>query len=205
MAQIFKQYETNDDGILLEARASAQGQDVPCLHGFLARKYRSVAEIPYEPANAFLHEYIATQAEVYERENGIKVDALGHIEGFWTHVDRVLPPLGSFYLIWTDDHRLVGTGAMRRVDETTGEMKHLYVRPEARGTGLGRWLVEQRISDAQTLGLKCMIADTVRGNVEMPALYKNLGFEETAPNQISTSVNIAPEVAAGLRFFRKQI
>jgi N-acetylglutamate synthase-like GNAT family acetyltransferase len=156
-------------------------------------------------ANAFLLEYIATQAEIYERVNGEPVDGPAHIAAFWTNIEKVLPPKGSYYLVFSEQGRLVGTGAMRRVDATTGEMKHLYVRPEARGTGLGRWLVEQRISDARSMGLKSLIADTLRGNVEMPALYAKLGFEETPPNQLGASVTLMPHVAAALHFFRKEL
>ena len=70
---------------------------------------------------------------------------------------------------------------------------------------MGRWLVKQRIRDAQSMGLKSLITDTVRGNVEMPSLYGKLGFEETELKQQSTSTNVMPEVKAGLRFFLKQI
>lgn len=205
MAQTFLQNKAKSDTIPASHDVIAQGQDIPCLQGFIAKKYRSAGEIPHETADAFLHEYIATQAAVYEREIGTKVDGHAHIKGFWAHIDRVLPPQGSFYLVFTDYHRIVGTGAMRRVNETTGEMKHLYVRPEARGSGLGRWLVKQRIRDAQSMGLKSLITDTVRGNVEMPSLYGKLGFEETELKQQSTSTNVMPEVKAGLRFFLKQI
>lgn len=193
------------EGALADIRTMEQGQEVPCLQGFVAKSYRGVDEIPRETANAFLLEYIATQAAVYERENGAKVDAAAHIKGFREHVDRVLPPNGRFYLIWSKDGRLVGTGALRRVDETTGENKHLYVCPEARRFGLGRWLVERRIKDARSMKLESLMADTVRGNTEIPALYEKLGFEETELNLLGASVNVMPEITVGLRFFRKAI
>jgi len=189
----------------IETHAMAQGREVPCVKGFVARTFQTLDEIPRETADAFLLEFIAIQAAVFERETGVKVDAPVHIKAFWVNIDLVLPPKGSYYLVWTSHGRLVGTGALRRVDETTGEMKHLYVRPEARGSGLGRWLVEQRIRDARSMGLKSLMADTVRGNIEMPALYAKLGFEETAPHGLGASVTVMPEVAVGLRFFRKEL
>ncbi len=188
-----------------EKAAMSQGHEVPCLAGFVAKTYRSVDEIPRKAADAFLREHIAAQVAVYERENGVLVDGSPHAEGFWTHIDRVLPPHGSYYLIWTSDGHLAGTGVLRRVDETAGEMKNLYVRASARGTGLGRWLVEQRIRDARAAGLSHLMADTVRGNVEMPALYTKLGFEETEPNALGASVNATPEIAAGMRYFKMKL
>ena len=205
MMQSVQQGTAPCDSADSSVHAMTHGHEVVCLQGFMARTFRSAQEIPRDVADAFLLEYVATQAAVFERENGVKVDAPAHIKGFWADVDRVLPPQGSYYLVWNRNSQLVGTGALRRVDETTGEMKHLYVRPETRGSGLGRWLVEQRIRDAQSMGLKTLIADTVRGNVEMPALYAKLGFVETAPNQNAASVRATPEVAAGLRFFRKEL
>ena len=78
------------------------GVDVPCLPGYVARTFRSVAEIPRETANAFMLEYIATQAEIYERVNGEPVDGAAHIAGFWASMERVLPPQGSYYLVWSE-------------------------------------------------------------------------------------------------------
>ncbi|TCL01482.1 acetyltransferase (GNAT) family protein [Shimia isoporae] len=205
MPQTSAQNLSSDNSLIFDVEAMAQGQEVPCLKGYVAKRFQSEDEIPHETANEFLMEYIYTQAVVFERATGVSVDAAEHIRAFWAHIDRVLPPQGNYYLIWSDQGQLVGTAALRRVDDATGEMKHLYVRPEARGTGLGRWLAERRIQDAQSLGFKCLIADTVRGNVEMPALYAKLGFKETEPNEIGTSVNVMPTVAAGLRFFRKEI
>ncbi|PUB10069.1 GNAT family N-acetyltransferase [Yoonia sediminilitoris] len=195
--------DTSDSKIVDNAQRA--GVDVPCLHGFAAKTFHSSEDIPREIAHSFLLEYIATQAEVYERVNGAPVDAQAHIEAFWMNIDKVVPPQGSYYLVWSDKGELVGTGALRRADESTGEMKHLYVRPKARGTGLGRWLVEQRIRDARAMGLKSVIADTLRGNVEMPALYAKLGFFEEQPNHSGASLTLMPHLASALRFFRMEL
>jgi GNAT superfamily N-acetyltransferase len=195
--------EPTSPAILKDARGA--GVKVPCLPGYVAKTFRSVEEIPCEMANAFMLDYIATQAEIYERVNGEPVDGPALIASFWASIEKVLPPQGSYYLVWSEHGGLVGMGALRRVDQTTGEMKHLYVRPEARGTGLGRWLVEQRIRDARSMALKTLIADTLRGNVEMPALYSKLGFVETPPNQLGAAVNLMPHVVSALHFFRKEL
>jgi GNAT superfamily N-acetyltransferase len=175
------------------------------LQGFVAKTYHSSEDIPREIAHGCLLEYIATQAEVYERVNGAPIDPQAHIAGFWMNINKVLPPQGSYYMVWSDQGDLVGTGALRRVDKTTGEMKHLYVSPRARGTGLGRWLLEQRLRDARALGLKSIIADTLRGNVEMPVLYAKLGFEEVKPNQSGASLSVMPHLVDALRYFRMEL
>ncbi|PWJ10920.1 Acetyltransferase (GNAT) family protein [Jannaschia seohaensis] len=81
-------------------------------------------------------------------------------------------------------------------------MKHLYVRPEARGTGLGRRLVEARMQAAREIGLRSVVADTFTGNPEMPVLYRSLGFRVVPPFHGSASIGINPDLAEHMTHFR---
>ena len=80
-----------------------------------------------------------------------------------------------------------------------------WVRPEARGMGLGRRLAERRIADARAMGLKVLLADTFAANPEMPALYDALGFARAEPNGASGTMQISPELLDNLLFFRKAL
>ena len=76
----------------------------------------------------------------------------------------------------------------------TAEVKRLYVRPEARGTGLGRRLVQAVIGGAREIGYRELKLDTLDHMAEARALYANLGFSECPPyyhNPIEGAVYMA--------------
>jgi ribosomal protein S18 acetylase RimI-like enzyme len=89
------------------------------------------------------------------------------------------PPGGALRLAF-DGEAPVGCVAVRCLDETTGEMKRLYVAPAARGTGLGRRLALHAIEIAQSLGYARMRLDTLPSMNTAQALYERLGFREIA-------------------------
>jgi ribosomal protein S18 acetylase RimI-like enzyme len=60
-------------------------------------------------------------------------------------------------------------------------MKRLYVCPDARGSGLGRGLVDALIEAAERIGYREMRLNTLPSMAEARGLYRNSGFEVIAP------------------------
>ena len=106
-------------------------------------------------------------------------------QGFETEVaalpGKYAPPQGRLLLARVDG-AFVGCAALRRFDETRGEMKRMYVRPAFRHRGIGEALVRTLAREARAIGYTELIADTIP-HVMAPALamYERLGFERIAP------------------------
>jgi putative acetyltransferase len=92
---------------------------------------------------------------------------------------KYAPPLGELVLAYAPTGDVLGCVALRPLEEAAVcEMKRLYVRPAARGHGLGAALIATIISCAQEVGYAEMKLDTLAGMQEAFALYKRFGFSE---------------------------
>lgn len=71
-----------------------------------------------------------------------------------------------------------GCIALRRFDESTCEMRMLFVHPEFQGLGIGRALVVGLLDEARKMGYSSMCLETSRHMVSAHRLYASLGFRE---------------------------
>ena len=90
-------------------------------------------------------------------------------------------PPGGVLLVARDGDAPAGCVALRRLDAGTGEMKRMYVREAYRGGGLGRRLAVAIIEEARKRGNVRVLLDTLPKLAPAIALYRDLGFRETAP------------------------
>ena len=95
------------------------------------------------------------------------------------------PPRGRLWLAERGEGDALGCIAMRALDPERAEMKRLYVRPAARGLGLGRRLAETLIAEARRLGYRVVCLDTLPTMAGAQALYEELGFADIAPYRVN--------------------
>jgi ribosomal protein S18 acetylase RimI-like enzyme len=91
------------------------------------------------------------------------------------------PPHGTL-LLATVDGKPAGCAGLHPWSRDDAEMKRLYVKPEFRGSGIGRRLAEIVVREAKERGFKRVLLDTIPSKMAAAvALYRSLGFQETLP------------------------
>jgi putative acetyltransferase len=94
---------------------------------------------------------------------------------------KYAPPQGRL-LLATVNGQPAGCVALRPFDQTRGEVKRLYVRPQFRGSGLGEALMRALVDEARDIGYSELIADTIPNVMAIAlAMYERLGFEHIDP------------------------
>lgn len=84
-------------------------------------------------------------------------------------------PTGSFVIATIDD-RIVACGGVQQHDESTGEIKRMWVNRAWRGVGLGRRTLERLEVEVASLGYTRVVLDTNDTLTEAIAMYERAGY-----------------------------
>jgi putative acetyltransferase len=124
---------------------------------------------------------VADLLREYEADIGVSLCFQGFAGELAELPGQYALPKGQMIFARTEVDGLVGCVALRPVagEPELCEMKRLYVRPAARGTGLGRRLAIAALAEARRLGYTRICLDTLFSMTAAQALYRALGFRQT--------------------------
>jgi ribosomal protein S18 acetylase RimI-like enzyme len=105
-------------------------------------------------------------------------------------------PAGRLMLA-VDETIVLGCVALRPLQGHECEMKRLYVRYPARGSGVGRLLTTSVLDEARSLGYRRVLLETLPSMGTAIELYRSLGFQEVAPSR--------PNPIAGALYFALEL
>jgi GNAT superfamily N-acetyltransferase len=116
-------------------------------------------------------------------------DRPGSIHSVGASVEEMSPPEGAFVLVEAGGE-LVGCGGLKRLDEGTCEIKRMYLRPEARGGGLSRGLLDALEARALELGYLRARLDSGDRQPAAIRLYEGAGYERIPDYNGNTAATV---------------
>ncbi|MEG3630869.1 helix-turn-helix domain-containing GNAT family N-acetyltransferase [Streptomyces poriticola] len=91
--------------------------------------------------------------------------------------EEVSGEAGAFFVAY-EEGRPVGCGALRSLGPATGEIKHVWVHPDARRLGLARRLLDALEREAAARGCRVVRLDAHAVLAEAQAMYRACGYRE---------------------------
>lgn len=97
-------------------------------------------------------------------------------------IDKLRQPGVTFWSGWVGDQIAV-MGALKRLDETNGEIKSMRVADAFLGKGAGRVMLEHIVAEARAMGISTLWLETGSADAFVPALklYESAGFDVCGP------------------------
>lgn len=150
---------------------------------------------------ALFWEYLQWANERLKKEFDVNFEIESMLERDMAELEIFTPPHGRL-LLASEESQAAGIACMKRIREDMGEIKRMYVRPEYRGRGVGRALLEALLAEAQQIGYPTVRLDSTRFMKAAHSLYRSAGFQEIEPYPES---EIPPEFQRHWVFMEKRL
>jgi putative acetyltransferase len=112
---------------------------------------------PDHPAATFVNRHSAALSDVDDYQN------------------QYSPPAGLF-LVALDGEEIIGTGAIRRIDGETAELRRMWLLPDYHGEGVGYRLAMELFAFARAAGYRRVRLSTSAVQERAIRFYERLGF-----------------------------
>lgn len=86
------------------------------------------------------------------------------------------------FFVWDRNGQILGGGGIGPLaggDETTCELRKMYLHPDLRGQGKGQELLQRCLTAAKELGFTSCYLETMEQMIAAGKLYEKFGFEES--------------------------
>ena len=120
---------------------------------------------------------VQQQSALYTREYGWNSEFEALVAEIVAKYLREFDPASERCWIAEKDGKVIGSVFIVRHDETTAQLRMLYVDASARGLGIGNRLVEECLRFARQVGYKKMMLWTTSILTDARKLYQKAGFE----------------------------
>lgn len=117
-------------------------------------------------------------------------------EGCFVSFDKELADLEAFYsggalLVGYEGGVPMACIAIKKVDDKTCEAKRLFIKPEYRGKGYARIMLNTMLDRARALGFSEVTFTTKPSVLQIGyGLYKRMGFEEVSEKEGTVSMRM---------------
>jgi GNAT superfamily N-acetyltransferase len=108
-----------------------------------------------------IREYLGWLDSCLQQEYQLHLDVDNMIVEDKAEAEKYGRPHGRFYLALANGE-VAGVGRLKKLDDEIAELKRMYVPPDFRGLGIGRFLLNQLIADARTIGYQKLRLDSLR-------------------------------------------
>ena len=119
---------------------------------------------------------------IYGWDGGLE-DSIRHFESTnefddMAHVIEHYFQNDGLFLVVLDDEKVIGSGAIRKFDPTTAELKRMWLLETYHGKGIGYQVISQLFGFARSKHYQRIILQTSPEQTRAIAFYKKLGFDE---------------------------
>jgi GNAT superfamily N-acetyltransferase len=135
------------------------------------------------PCDELFREYVSWSVGQLAAECGMHLseeEVEAAHQNFRLEWPEIFGPEGRMYLATVDDDS-AAVAVLMPHDIGEGEIKRMYVRPDFRGTGLARRMLERLIDDAREIGYSKLLLESVSFMREAHQLYRSMGFVDSEP------------------------
>jgi len=99
---------------------------------------------------------------------------LSDVDEFQAHYfDR-----GGYFLVALNGRQVIGSAALRKLDDTTAELKRMWLLEAYHRQGIGYQLITRLFAFARQHGYACVRLQTSSGQTRALTFYRQVGFHE---------------------------